>query len=108
MLSEVYRHLSQLEATYKSTVLSSHLQRIKAKLFRIYHIIDQPSFLIAIETLKQRITAFATRLQKYQERLLCQWQNHTFCSNQKAFYHHLCQDDSGHAGVPDNQQVLMF
>jgi len=68
-------HLSQLVAIRQSTTLSAHLQRVKSKLFRIYQITDQSSVLITIESLKQRIVAFATRLRRYKEKLKRHWQN---------------------------------
>lgn len=101
-------HLSQLVAICQSTVLSVHLQRVKFKLFRIYHITDRLSLLSIIETLKQRITAFAGRLRKYRKRLQRHWQNRTFCSNQKTFYRRLCRNVTGFIGNPDSQQVLLF
>ena len=107
-IQEMRGHLSQLVAIQRSTTLSAHLQRVKSRLFRIYHINNQSSFLIAIETLKQRIVALSTRLRKYRERLLRYWQNRTFCSNQRVFYRHLCQDASDYTGAPENHQMLLF
>ena len=66
------------------------------------------SVLITIESLKQCIVAFATRIRRYKERFERHWQNRTFCSNQRTFYRHLCQDASDYAGIPDNHQVMMF
>ena len=107
-LAKLRGHLSQLVTIHQSSVLSCHLQCVKSTLFKTYHINNQLPFLTTIETLKQRVVAFATCLRKYRERLSRHWQNCTFCSNQRAFYRCLSQDASNHAGTPDNHQVLSF
>ena len=63
-------HLSQLLAIHQSPSLTARLRHLKSSLFRLYHIVDTPSFLIAVETLKQRITCLAARVRRYQTRLL--------------------------------------
>ena len=102
-------HLSQLLAIHQSPSLTARLRHLKSSLFRLYHIVDTPSFLIAVETLKQRITCLAARVRRYQTRLLRFWQNKTFRRNQKLFYRNLGTDSKfDSTGAPDQSELVAF
>ena len=103
------KHISQLLAIHQSPVLTARLRHLKAHLFKLYHIMDNPTFLIAIETLKQKVTSLATRIRRYQTRLLRFWQNNTFRRNQKVFYRSFSPDSKhNYVGTPDNLDLITF
>ena len=102
-------HVSQLLAIHRSTSLTARLQHMKSYLFKLYHIVDIPTFLIAVETLKQRITSLATRVRRNQTRLLRFWQNNTFRRNQKLLYCNFRSDSQlNYVGAPDKSNLITF
>ena len=76
-IKELRKDLSQLEASRDNDICNfSHWERLEKK----YSIIVK-RLNVVIEELKQRITAIATKVRKYQERVDCYRQNRLFENN---------------------------
>ena len=103
-ISKLRKDLSQLVAINSCTTLTPRLFAIKKRLYKAYKSNSVHSFLIATETLKQKITCSAVRLKKYKEKVTRFRQNTLFRSNQRKFYRQLkqCSDDIiGQPSLPD-------
>ena len=61
------------------------LQHLHSK----YNITSLFDFTILMETLKQKVSSYAARLQQYKTRLLRHWQNLLFRQDEKKFYSEL-------------------
>jgi len=77
-------------------------------LHRKYHVSSACSFQVAIETLKQKITSYAARLRRYQQRSLRYWQNKCFQRDEKRFYSKLLDDNNTKLQPPDLGQLESF
>ena len=88
-IKELRKDLSQLE-TSKDKAISNF--RHWARLERIYSI-RVKRLIVVIEELKQRITAVAAKVRKYQGRVDSYRQNRLFKNNQMQFYRELDQEE---------------
>ena len=82
LTSRIYKLRKHLVSINSSTILTPKLFSIKRHLFKLYGINSVHSFLIAVETLKQKIKCSAARLRKYNDRVTQYKQNSMFRSNQ--------------------------
>ena len=87
-IKEPRKDLSQLEASkYKDTTNFRHWERLERK-----YSIKVKRLNVVIEELKQRITAIAARVRRYQGRVDSYGQNRLFGNNQRQFYWELDQE----------------
>ena len=87
-IKELRKVLSQLEASKDKSISNfRHWERLERK-----HSIRVKRLNIAIEELKQRITAIAAKVRRYQGRLDSHRQNRLFENNQRQFYRELDQE----------------
>ena len=88
-IKELRKDLSQLEASkYKDISNFRHWERLERK-----YSIRVKRFNVVIEELKQRTTAIATKVRRYQRRVDSYTQNRLFGNNQGQFYRELDQDE---------------
>ena len=88
-IKELRKDLSQLEASkYKDVSTFRHWERLERK----YSIRVKRSNVV-IEELKQRITAIAAKVRRYQRRVDSYRQNRLFENNQRQFYRELDQEE---------------
>ena len=88
-INELMKDLSQLEASKdKGTSNFRHWERLERK-----KIIRVKRLNVVIEELKQRITAAAAKVRRYQGRVDSYRQNRRFENNQRQFYRELDQEE---------------
>ena len=94
-IEEPRKDLSQLEAS-KNKYISNfrHWERLERK-----YSIKVKRLNVVIKELKQRITAIAAKVRRYQGRADSYRQNRLFVNNQKQFYRKLDQEEDRCAGV---------
>jgi hypothetical protein len=84
------KHLSQLaEINRKNQNLSNKLKQIKNFLYKIYQISSDEQLVKQIEILKQKISAQANRIKRYETRNQFYFQNKQFNKNRKSFFRSL-------------------
>ena len=87
-IKELRKDLSQLEASKDKDVSNfRHWERLERK-----YSIRVKRLNVVIEELKQRITAIATKVRRYQEWVDSYRQNRLFENNQRQFYRELDQE----------------
>ena len=88
-IKELWKDLSQLEASKDKDISNSrHWERLERKYsFRVKRLN------VAIEELKQRITAIAAKVRRHQGRVDSYRQNRLFENNQRQFYRELDQEE---------------
>jgi len=107
-ISALRRDVSRLVAGGYPSRSSGHFGHLLRHLYKRYKIKCLSSFLTTLETLKQRITCYATRLRIYKSRVLRRKQNSLFRHNEKAFYTTLQQNVSKDLPFPDLQDLQSF
>ena len=105
-IKELRKDLSQLEASKdKSNSNLRHWERLKRK-----YSIRVKRLNVVIEELKQKITAIAAKVRKYQGRVDSYRQNRLFENNQRQFYRELDQEeetcDDGQPVAEESKQFL--
>ena len=86
-------------------------RRLLHKLCHLYSkfaIVSDSTFSVAVETLKQRVSSFATRLRRYKIRLQRYWQNTSFQRNERKFYSELLQSKHDGLKPPELSQLELF
>jgi len=73
-----------------------------------YNISSVSSFQVATEKLKQKITSYASRLRRYQQRSQRYFQNRRFQRNEKRFYSQLLEDSDAKFTPPELNQLESF
>ena len=73
-----------------------------------YNITSLFDFTNVVETLKQKVSSYAARLQKYKTRLLRYWQNLLFRQDKKKFYSELLGGKDVDQKPPDLVQLELF
>ena len=97
-IKELRKDLSQLEASKDKGIINfRHWERLERK-----HSIRVKRLNIVTEELKQRITAIAAKVRKYQGRVDSYRQNRLFENNQRQFYRELDQEEES---CDDDQPV---
>ena len=87
-IKELRKDLSQLQASKDKNISNfRQWERLETK-----HRIRVKRLNVVIEELKQRITAIATKVRRYQERVDSYRQNRLFGNNQRQFYRELDQE----------------
>ena len=88
-IKELWKNLSQLEASKDRDISNfRHWERLKTK-----YSIRVKRLNVAIEELKQRITAIAAKVRRYQGQADSYRQNRLFENNQRQFYRELDKED---------------
>ena len=88
-IKKLRKDLSQLEASKDKNISNfRHWETLKRK-----YSIRVKRFNVVIEELKQRITAIAAKVRKYQGRVDSYRQNRLFENNQRQFYRELDQEE---------------
>ena len=105
-IQSLRRDLSRLVAGGFPPSGSPKLLYLLTGLHRKYHVSSACSFQVAIETLKQKITSYAARLRRYQQRSLRYWQNKCFQRDEKRFYSKLLDDNNTKLQPPDLGIIL--
>ena len=94
-IKEPRKDLSQLEASKDKDISNfRHWERLERK-----YSIKVKRLNVVIKELKQRITAIAAKVRRYQGRADSYRQNRLFVNNQKQFYRKLDQEEDRCAGV---------
>ena len=90
-IKELRKDLSQLEASKDKDISNfRHWERLERK-----YSIRVKRLNVVIEELKQRITAIAAKVRRYQGRVDSYRQNRLFEDNQRQFYRELDQEEEG-------------
>ena len=88
-IKELRKDLSQLEAAKDKDISNfRHGERLEGK-----YSIRVKRLNVVIKELKQRITAIAAKVRRYQERVDSYRQNRLFENNQRQFYRELDQEE---------------
>ena len=87
-IKELRKDLSQLEASKDKDSNFRHWERLEIK-----YSIRVKRLNVVIEELKQRITAIAAKVRRYQRRVDSYRQNRLFEKNQRQFYRELDQEE---------------
>ena len=103
-LNELRKHLSQLMQISKQ---ECNKRTIKTEL-EIKYGIKSKGLANVIEELKQRITAKAAKVKKYEERIRQYQQNRLFVTNQRQFYKQIDQLDESKQPMPIGEESKLF
>ena len=87
-INELRKDLSQIETSKDKDINFRHWERLERK-----YSIRVKRLNVVIEELKQRITAIAAKVRRYQGRVDSYRQNRLFENNQRQFYRELDQEE---------------
>ena len=100
--------LSQLVAGGYLPWGGRHLLHELCHLYSKFAIVSESTFSVAVETLKQQVSSFATHLRRYKIRLQRYWQNTLFQRNESKFYSELLQSKHDGLKPPELSQLELF
>ena len=107
-ITALQRDLSRLIAGGFSLQGSRSLLHELRRLYSKYDNVSAIRFSTAVETLKQHISSFATRLRRYKARLQRYWKNISFQCNENKFYSDLLWSNHDGLKSPELSQLELF
>eukprot|EP00794_Sanderia_malayensis_P000828 gene828-biopygen97 len=103
-INETRKHISIMDRERKGELRS---RRKYLEIEKKYQV-DRKGLLVVIEELKQRLTAKAAKIRRYEQRIQQYKQNRLFSTDQKRFYQELDGGITYDRTVPDAEECLGF